>query len=170
MERLEKRVIPVYNNPSQVSRCVASMIGMSEKSCQAALILSIGWNGTGFATSTDWKICTPRVICVLPPAVVPQYQTFVTVKAGMNVDHTLDCNWQITRDEKNAEIVFPDGKIVSIPNGEAVEIELLPNCGRFILSDCEVIEEEFAEKRVYRILPDENTQYGEYTQDAISLI
>lgn len=88
----------------------------------------------------------------------------------MNVDHTLDCNWQITRDEKNAEIVFPDGKIVSIPNGEAVEIELLPNCGRFILSDCEVIEEEFAEKRVYRILPDENTQYGEYTQDAISLI
>ena len=98
MERLQKRILPVYNNPSQVERCVASMLGCSEKSCQAALFLSIGWNGTGFATSTDWKILTPSARCVLPPAVVPQYPTFITIKAGMNVDYTLDKEWQIMRD------------------------------------------------------------------------
>ena len=53
MERLEKRVTPVYNNPEQVARCVASMLGCAVKNCFAELVLSIGWNGSGFATSTD---------------------------------------------------------------------------------------------------------------------
>lgn len=169
MERLQKRILPVYNNPSQVERCVASMLGCSEKSCQAALFLSIGWNGTGFATSTDWKILTPSARCVLPPAVVPQYPTFITIKAGMNVDYTLDKEWQITRDNKDAVIVL-NGKEFVVKNGEPVEIEISPQSKNFVLSDCEVIEEELSDKRVYRIITDDNTQYGEYVNGAISLI
>ena len=171
MERLEKRVTPVYNNPEQVARCVASMLGCAVKNCFAELVLSIGWNGSGFATSTDWKIQTPRVCCILPPAVVPQYQTFVTMKAGMNIDYTLSQKgWQMTRDDKNAVIVFPDGQQVFFKNGEALEIKILPGCLKFILSDCEVIETELADKRIFQIIESEHTQYGTYESNVLFLL
>lgn len=171
MERLEKRVTPVYNNPEQVARCVASMLGCAVKNCFAELVLSIGWNGSGFATSTDWKIKTPRVCCILPPAVVPQYQTFVTMKASMNIDYTLSQKgWQMTRDDKNAVIVFPDGQQVFFKNGEALEIKILPGCLKFILSDCEVIETELADKRIFQIIENEHTQYGTYESNVLFLL
>ena len=134
-------------------------------------IISIGWNGTGFATSTDWKIQTPRVRCILPPAVVPQYQTFVTMKAGMNIDYSLhQKGWQMTRDEKDAVILFPDGEKVFIKNGEAIEVKIQPGCSKFILSDCEVIEEECSDKRIFKIIENDHTQYGKYDEDVIFLL
>lgn len=171
MERLEKKIAPVYNNPRQVARCVASMLGCLEKNCFAELVLSIGWNGTGFATSTDWKIQTPRVRCILPPAVVPQYQTFVTMKAGMNIDYSFhQKGWQMTRDEKDAIILFPDGEKVFIKNGEAIEVKIQSGCSKFILSDCEVIEEECSDKRIFKIIENDHTQYGKYDGDVIFLL
>ena len=113
----------------------------------------------------------PRVRCILPPAVVPQYQTFVTMKAGMNIDYSLhQKGWQMTRDEKDAVILFPDGEKVFIKNGEAIEVKIQSGCSKFILSDCEVIEEECSDKRIFKIIENDHTQYGKYDGDVIFLL
>ena len=76
----------------------------------------------------------------------------------------------MTRDDKNAVIVFPDGQQVFFKNGEALEIKILPGCLKFILSDCEVIETELADKRIFQIIENEHTQYGTYESNVLFLL
>ena len=158
--------MPVYNNPEQVERCVKSMLGESEV-CRAVLIFVIGWNGERYTSSTDWRVVTDKTVCVLPPAVVPQYQTFITVEAGMKIESQNGC-WQIQRDEKTAEVVFPDGSCVDITSGK-LEVEIKPGSKNFILSDCHITMEEQENKRVYRIIAGPETQLGNYENGQISL-
>lgn len=183
--KLEKNIVPSYNEKKQVMRCVKSMFKNEHKieEFDAKLMFIVGFNGKIFVSSTDWVIQSPYGACILPPTIVPQYQTFVKLEANMQIDvnkedwqfgkdhqvRTLEMPWTMTRDGKFSEVIFPDGTTYRFYEEEALMIELTEEMDRFILSDCDIEFHDKLEKRQYVIKASENTQYGCFENGKIAL-
>ena len=145
-----------YNNEDQVKKCVEHMLG--EKVREVRLALVIGHNGTDFVSSTDWRVTMESgQEYILTSSMQPQYPNFLECKAGVSYEKG---KYSIitAEDDKSAK-VFIGGSIYCFRPGEALRIYVQP-CERFIATDCAVECEETEQERTYRVITDENTQYG----------
>lgn len=163
-----KKIMPVYNGVSQVINCVKSMLGLNEGQevkLDAKLQISIGYNASEFSSSTDWGIKGENLHCILTPARLPQNHTFITLQAGMDFYPDEEGLWQMKRDKKAAKVVMPDGIIHDFANKEFLEIEIPIENDKVLLSDCRIELEETGACRIYKLITDENTQFGTYYSD-----
>ena len=152
-----------YHNEGQVKNCVAQMLGISPEECQAQLVTSIGWNGENFISSTDWKIQTPDGIYALPPAMVPQYETYVALYGGMNIKINSETKkWRIGYDNKEAIVHMLDSSLTfNFLPGERIEMPYAADASKILLSDCLVTLVETKWTRNFFIEEDEAV-YGEF--------
>ena len=74
---------PIYNEVGQVRHCASSMLcGAKIKNVNIGIV--IGFNGTEFVTSTDWRLETEDGMKqILPFSIQTQYPSFVECKAGI---------------------------------------------------------------------------------------
>lgn len=152
-----------YNNESQVKNWVAKLLGLDFNEISIQLVTSIGWNGSEYISSTDWKVRTSKGVSVFHPAAVPQYDTFVAIKGGMNVIKShCDESWWLNYDHSKTLLVMPDGTEHKFSPGESIEIAWAVDAQNILLSDCPVKLEENEEERKFTILADEKSTYGEF--------
>ena len=167
MDKLKEAFLPVYNSVSQVKSCTSSMLG--EEVVNAEISIVIGHNGRNFVSSTDWRLTTSSGRKrIFPFTIHPQYPNFVECVAGMGYVVDSRQRFAVTPDaegqEKAAVVIMPDGKKYDFAAGQAVKITVAPDT-RFLANDCAVEFSETADKRVYKIVPDETTLYGLYDSD-----
>ena len=151
-----------YNNESQVKNWVAKLLDLDPKKIEINLVTSIGWNGNEFVSSTDWKVQTSKGVSAFHPAAVPQYETYVSIKGGMNIisDENNKGRWMLDYDNKQTTLTMPDGSVYVFEPGESIEVVWAEDADNILLSDCLVQLVEDDEKRRFIITTDENSVYG----------
>ncbi|MBR1605922.1 MAG: hypothetical protein IJ660_07465 [Alphaproteobacteria bacterium] len=152
---------PVYNQVQQVKDCVSYMLG--EPIVEARIAIVIGHNGRNFVSSTDWRLTTQSGNKrILPFAMRPQYPNFVECVAGVAYGVQNE-QFYIQPDKlmfaKSAE-VYINGQAYNFNPREALKIYVSPK-STFIATDCLVECVETKEKRIYHILTDDNTLFGQ---------
>lgn len=165
MEKIKETFNPVYNQVQQVKDCVSYMLGEPVEEARIAIV--VGHNGRNFVSSTDWRLTTKSGNKrILPFTMRPQYPNFVECVAGVEYGVHGE-QFFIQPDKllfaKSAEI-FLNGKTYKFKPREALKIYVEPE-NTFIATDCLVECTEMKDKRVYRILTDENTLLGKLDKD-----
>lgn len=153
-----------YNNESQVKNWVAKLLDLDPRKIEINLVTSIGWNGSEFISSTDWKVKTSKGVSAFHPSAVPQYETYVSIKGGMNIisDENNKGRWWLDYDDKQTTLTMPDGSVHVFEPGQSIEAIWPDDANNILLSDCLVRLEEDDEKRNFIILANENATYGEF--------
>ena len=153
-----------YNNKGQVKNWVAKLLDLDPKKINIQLITSIGWNGSEFISSTDWKVRTDKGVSAFHPSAVPQYNTFVSINSGTNIIFNPNHKniWWIDYDKKKSVLRMPDGSVRTFDAGQSIEYVWPDDANNILLSDCLVKLEEDDDVRYFTIVADENTTYGEF--------
>ena len=169
MKRKINHYPPAYNTPEIVKNVFCDLQGFKENECSVVLLLSIGWNGHNYKTSTDWLIKTPEQNFAWPPSYRPQGVTFITMQADMKVSATQD-HWTMARDHKTSVLITPDGQRHEFTAAQYVAIDIKEGSLKIPYSDCRVEVTETETERIYTILTDENTVYAEYGNGRLTLL
>ena len=81
IKRVKKNV--PYNKPLIVASIVADKLGQNEQTAVVTPIISIGFNGTEFVSSTEWLYQNEGKECIYSFNLEPQGSTFITIEADM---------------------------------------------------------------------------------------
>lgn len=169
---LKKQIAPLYTDREQVRKIVEDV--MAEQGAKIALVITIGHNGEKFVSSTDWMVeFADKTRCLLPIYLVPEYQTFITVRSGTEYRQIGKAGLEIHCDpesqEKPSVVVLPDGSAYEFTGFEELHIPVPLECPHVIASDCEVILQENAYGRYYKIINNENSNYASYYGGVITI-
>lgn len=96
-----KRNVP-YNKPLIVASIIADKLGDNPETAVVTPVISIGFNGTEFVSSTEWLYQNNGVECIYSFNLEPQGATFITLEAGMNFAIDDRKRWSMLRDKKTA--------------------------------------------------------------------
>lgn len=163
MKKNIKYFLPSYNEENQVKNCVKSMIG--KEISKAEVVITIGFNGTDFSSSTEWLVTTvDGQECILPFKTNPQYLTFISVVGGTEIKKDDKGRIILTHNDKPAVLITPEGEENYFEVGQPVRIGIAKGNKRFIGTDCDVKVYSLADKVIYRIVPDETTHYASYIE------
>ena len=152
---------PVYNNIEQVKNCASHML-LGEAVVEARVAIVIGHNGRDFVSSTDWRLTTQSgTKRILPFSIRPQYPNFLECVAGVRYwgQNALFSVCPDADDNRHEAIVEICGKQYHYGFGEALKIYVNPG-ENFIATDCAVVCEELEKVRIYRVITNDNTLYG----------
>lgn len=167
MKRDLKYFNPYHNQVSGVKSSVEYALG--QKIEKIEIMISIGFNGKEYSSSTDWLITMEDgTECIRPFFSVPQNPTFLTVAAGMDIKTNARGMLEISATEKNAVLVMPDGEEKEFEPGELIRIGIKAGNDYFVGTDCDVDVIETENKIFYRIKPDEHTHYASFNGEIIS--
>ena len=158
-----KRNVP-YNKPLIVASIIADKLGDNPETAVVTPVISIGFNGTEFVSSTEWLYQNNGVECIYSFNLEPQGATFITLEAGMNfaID---DCKrWSMLRDKKT-DFVEALGLKFKFVEGQPLRVAVGLGCKKFPMSDCNVKLQETDKYRIYSLLPDSDTAFGEYLSE-----
>lgn len=167
MKRNVKYFLPSYNEENQVKNCVENMIG--KKIAKAEVVITIGFNGTDFSSSTEWLVTAEDgQECILPFKVSPQYTTFVSLVAGMEIKKNNAGQLVISYHEKTIVLITPEGEEHYFETGKPLRIGINKGNQRFIGTDCDVKIHETDDTVIYHIVPDTTTHYASYTDKVMA--
>lgn len=163
MKKNVKYFLPSYNEEKQVKNCVNNMIG--KEIASAEVVITIGFNGTDFSSSTEWLVTTvDGEECILPFKVSPQYPTFISVVSGTEIKIDEKGRINLIHSNKPAVLITPEGEEKYFDIGVPVRLGVAKGNKRFIGTDCDVKTIEIDGKIIYRIVPDETTHYVSYIE------
>lgn len=162
IKRVKKNV--PYNKPLIVASIVADKLGQNEQTAVVTPIISIGFNGTEFVSSTEWLYQNEGKECIYSFNLEPQGSTFITIEADMKFALDGKKRWSMLRDDKYAIVEF-GGKKYNFNPGQPLRIPIELGCKKFPMSDCEVKLLETDQARIFSLQPDENTVFGEYLNE-----
>ena len=151
IKRVKKNV--PYNKPMIVAAIIADKLGDDPKTAAISPVISIGFNGTEFVSSTEWLYQNNGKECIYSFNQEPQGSTFITLEAGMKFALDAHNRWSMLRDDKPA-FVEVLGQKFEFTNGQVLRV--------FPMSDCEVKLLETDQARIYSIQPDADTAFAEY--------
>jgi len=151
-----ERFNPAYNDPQQVKNCTGADV--------AKVAIVIGYvptkDGGKLVTSTDWRLkMVGGETAVFQFSIHPNYTSFVECKAGANYEIN---QFGITNDptghHKPARVIIGDSVLHFEPEERLI---VYPKKGeKFIATDCEVEVVDDRYERVYRVIIDDDTEYG----------
>ena len=162
MKRVKKNV--PYNKPMIVAAIVADKLGDDPKTAAISPVISIGFNGTEFVSSTEWLYQNEGKECIYSFNQEPQGSTFITLEAGMKFALEAHNRWSMLRDDKYAIVEF-GGKKYNFTTGQPLRIPIELGCKKFPMSDCEVKLLETDQARIFSLQPEESTVFGEYLNE-----
>ena len=162
MKRVKKNV--PYNKPLIVASIVADKLGQNEQTAVVTPIISIGFNGTEFVSSTEWLYQNEGKECIYSFNQEPQGSTFITLEAGMKFALDAHNRWSMLRDDKPA-IVEVLGQKFEFASGQVLRVPIKLGCKKFPMSDCEVKLLETDQARIFSLQPEESTVFGEYLNE-----
>ena len=154
-----KRNVP-YNKPLIVASIIADKLGDNPETAVVTPVISIGFNGTEFVSSTEWLYQNNGVECIYSFNLEPQGATFITLEAGMNFAIDDRKRWSMLRDKKTA-FVEALGQKFEFAEGQPLRVAVRLGCKKFPMSDCDVKLLETDKCRIYSLLPDSDTAFGE---------
>ena len=166
IKRVKKNV--PYNKPLIVAAIVADKLGDDPKTATIHPVISIGFNGTEFVSSTEWLYQNSGKECIYSFNQEPQGSTFITLEAGMKFALDAKKRWSMLRDEKPA-FVEVLGQKFEFANGQVLHVPIKLGCKKFPMSDCEVKLLETDQARIYSIQPDADTAFAEYLDAEIGI-
>ena len=162
MKRVKKNV--PYNKPMIVAAIVADKLGDDPKTAAISPVISIGFNGTEFVSSTEWLYQNEGKECIYSFNQEPQGSTFITLEAGMKFALDDKKRWSMLRDDKPA-FVEVLGQKFEFANGQVLRVPIKLGCKKFPMSDCEVKLLETDQARIFSLHPEESTVFGEYLNE-----
>lgn len=162
MKRVKKNV--PYNKPMIVAAIVADKLGDDPKTAAISPVISIGFNGTEFVSSTEWLYQNEGKECIYSFNQEPQGSTFITIEADMKFALDDKKRWSMLRDDKPA-IVEVLGQKFEFANGQVLRVPIKLGCKKFPMSDCEVKLLETDQARIFSLQPEESTVFGEYLNE-----
>lgn len=167
MKRNLRYFNPYHNEVGGVKSSVEYALG--QKIEKIEIMISIGFNGKEYSSSTDWLITMEDgTECIRPFFSVPQNPTFLTVAAGMDIKTNAKGMLEISATEKNAVLIMPNGEQREFEPGAPVRIGICAGNDYFVGTDCDVEVTQTENKTFYSIKPDEHTHYASFDGKMIS--
>lgn len=121
-----KRNVP-YNKPLIVASIIADKLGDNPETAVVTPVISIGFNGTEFVSSTEWLYQNNGVECIYSFNLEPQGATFITLEAGMNFAIDDRKRWSMLRDKKTA-FVEALGQKFEFAEGQPLRVAVRLGC------------------------------------------
>lgn len=152
---------PYYNDVDGIRNVIEYALDQKVKKIE--IMVSIGFNGKEYSSSTDWLITMEDgTECIQPFFSNPQNPTFITVAAGMEIKTDSKGRMEISNSEKSAVLVLPEGDQAEFTPGEFIRMAIQPGNRHFIGTDCNVEVVNAEDKIFYSIKPDESTHYASF--------
>ena len=160
---------PSYVSKTQVTDCVAKLLGISPEDCHTELKLAIGWNGEKYITSTDWHVSYPGGQCIFPTCASPQHKTFIGAiccnimvegkglePIVLNEDTALPYDKIVFLEGNYSNVIFKPGDPLEIAFDEKDLV---------IFSDCDVTVKKHGPSRIFTIQNAKETVYAHFIND-----